>query len=43
LRREVSARNQDLTEEQAAELADRFTRDVIDDMVREGKITFRKA
>jgi len=43
LRREISARNQDLTEEAAEELADRFTRDVIDDMVREGKITFRKA
>lgn len=43
LRREISARNQDLTEKQAEELADRFTRDVIADMVGEGKIKFRKA
>ena len=43
LRREISARSQDLTEEQAEELADLFTRDVIADMMREGKIKFRKA
>ena len=42
LRDEVSARNSDLTEEQAVALADRFVRDVIDDMVAEGKIRFEE-
>jgi prevent-host-death family protein len=40
LRDEVSQRNRDLTPEEADALADRFVRDVIDDMVREGKIRF---
>ena len=40
LQAEVSERNKDLTEEQIEELADRFVRDVIDDMVAEGKIRF---
>jgi prevent-host-death family protein len=34
----VSARNQDLTPEQAEELADRYVREVVEDMVKEGKI-----
>lgn len=38
--KQVQARNADLTSEQAEELADKFTREVIDDMVAEGKITF---
>jgi prevent-host-death family protein len=42
LRERVSARNQDLNEEQAMELADRFVREVIDEMVEEGKIKFKK-
>ena len=40
LRARVSARNQDLTEEQAMALADRFVRETIDEMVAEGKIRF---
>jgi prevent-host-death family protein len=40
LRDEVSARNADLTPEQAEELADRFVREVVEDMVREGKIRY---
>ena len=35
-------RNQDLTEAQAIELADRFVREVVDDMAAEGKITFAR-
>ena len=42
LRERVSARNQDLNEEQAMELADRFVREVIDEMVEEGQIKFKK-
>jgi hypothetical protein len=38
----VSARNADLSEEQAMELADRLVRDTIDDMVAEGKIRFER-
>lgn len=41
LREQVRARNQDLDEAQTESLADRFTRDVIDDMVEEKKITYR--
>jgi len=33
-------RNTDLTSEQAAELADRFTRESIDELIAEGKIAF---
>lgn len=42
LKATVSARNQDLTEAQAEELADRFVRDVIDDMAAEGTIKFER-
>lgn len=38
----VSARNRDLTEEQAMGLADRFTRDVIDELAAEGKLSFER-
>jgi len=34
----VGDRNNDLSEEQIEELADRFTREVFDELVREGKI-----
>jgi prevent-host-death family protein len=40
LRDEVGRRNADLSPEEADRLADRFVRDVIDDMVTEGKIQF---
>ncbi len=41
LKAEVRTRNQDIeTEQQAVAIADRFVREVIDDMVAEGKITF---
>ncbi len=40
LREQVLARNQDLDEAQAESLADRFTRDVISDMVQEKKIRY---
>lgn len=43
LREQVQARNQDLDEAQAESLADRFTRDVIDDMVAEKKIKYQTA
>ncbi len=42
LRAEVRARNQDLTQEQAEELANRFSRDLIDDMAAAGKISFER-
>lgn len=43
LKAEVRARNQDIeTEEQAVSIADRFVREVIDDMVEEGKIRFER-
>lgn len=42
LREEVSARNQDLTEEQIEEIANRFSRDIIDDMVADGTISFER-
>jgi prevent-host-death family protein len=42
LRESVRERNQDLTEEQAMEIADRFTREVIDEMAAEGKIKFER-
>ena len=41
LRDRVRARNQDLDEAGATALADRFSRDVIEDMVREKKVTFK--
>ena len=40
LRARVSARNQDLTEEQAMALADQMTREAIDSLVRQGKVRF---
>lgn len=40
LRGQVLARNQDLDAAQAEELADRFTRDVIEDMVAEKKTKY---
>ncbi len=43
LKAEVRARNQDIeTEEQALAIADRLVREVVDDMVAEGKITFER-
>ena len=42
VRERVRERNADLTEEQALELADRFTRDVIDEMAVAGKIKFER-
>jgi prevent-host-death family protein len=40
LRARVSARNQDLTEEQAMAFADQMTREAIDSLVRQGKVRF---
>ncbi len=42
LRAEVQSRNQDLTEEEANELAVRFSREMIDDLAAEGKISFER-
>ena len=42
LRDEVRARNTDLTDDEADALADRFSREVVEDMVREGKIRFQE-
>jgi len=39
---ELEARNRDLTDEEAMALADRFVREVIDDMAREGKVVFER-
>ena len=41
LREQIQARNQDLTEEQAFDLADRFAREVAEEMVEEGKIKYQ--
>jgi PHD/YefM family antitoxin component YafN of YafNO toxin-antitoxin module len=41
LRAQVRARNQDLTDEEAEALADRFVREVVDEMITEGKITYQ--
>lgn len=38
LREKVRARNQDLSDEEAGALADRFSREIIEDMVQEGEI-----
>lgn len=38
----IGDRNSDLTEEQIEELADRFSRDMIDDLVAEGKLRFER-
>ena len=40
LRREVSARNRDLTDEQREALADEISREAIDSLVQKGKIKF---
>jgi prevent-host-death family protein len=40
LRREVSARNQDLTEEQRDELAEEISQDAIKSLVKKGRIKF---
>jgi len=37
----VGARNQDLTQEEADELADRFSREVIEEMIDEGKVRYK--
>jgi hypothetical protein len=39
---QVQARNQDLTAEAAEELADRFSREVIEGMIEEGKINYQR-
>ena len=36
----VGARNQDLSLKEAEELADRFTREVIEEMIEEGKLSY---
>ena len=36
----INARNRDLTEQEADDIADRFVRDVVDDMIAEGKVKF---
>lgn len=41
IRERVRQRNQDLTQEQAETLANRFVREVVEDMVAEGKIRFQ--
>jgi prevent-host-death family protein len=42
LQEEISSRNRDLTEEQIEEIANRFSHDIIDDMVADGKISFER-
>ena len=41
VRQSVQARTQDLTEEEASALADRFVREVVEDMVIEGKVRYQ--
>lgn len=41
LRQQVQARNQDLTEDQASALADRFTREAVKELVEEDRIRYR--
>ena len=41
LRQRVQARNQDLTEEQVATLTDRSTREVVNELIGEGKTRYR--
>lgn len=40
LRQEVQDRNQDLGKKEAIALADRFSREMVEDMVKEGKIRY---
>lgn len=42
LRGEVRARNQDLSEQDATALADRVSREFVDDLASKGKITFER-
>ncbi|MBI3942896.1 MAG: type II toxin-antitoxin system Phd/YefM family antitoxin [Chloroflexi bacterium] len=42
LREQVSARNQDLTPEAGDALADRFSREFVEDLAKKGKIRFKK-
>lgn len=42
LRAEVRQQNQDLTEEEASEIANRFSREIIDDIADRGVITFER-
>lgn len=43
LRDEVRSRNQDITtEEQAIQIADQFSRALVDDLVKKGEITFEQ-
>ena len=42
LRTKVQQRKKDLTSEQAEVLADKFTREVVDDLVKEEKIRFEE-
>lgn len=42
LREEVQSRNQELTEEQANELSVSFSREMIDDLVAEGNMSFER-
>lgn len=42
LREKVRARNQDLTGEEADALANRFSREIVEDTAKEGKIKFEK-
>ena len=40
LRKRVQARNEDLSENDADDLADRFAREAVEDLVAEGKVRF---
>lgn len=42
IREEVSARNRDLTEQQAEEIANQMSRDMIDHMAATGKLVFER-
>lgn len=42
VRKRVGARNRDLTEEQADELADRASRDAMEGLVKKGRIQFEE-
>jgi hypothetical protein len=43
LAKSIQDKNQDLSEDEAAALADRFTREVIEEMIDEGKINYDKS
>ena len=38
----IQARNQDLSEEEADALADQFTREVVEEMIAEGQIKYKR-